>query len=68
MKNITFNQDLCKGCELCVGVCPKKIVAIDKEKINLKGYNPAGVTDKEKCIACGQCALICPDVVIKIEK
>jgi len=67
MKSITFDEENCKGCGLCVPVCPKKIIALDKEKINKKGYNPAGVKDKNLCISCGQCALICPDVVIRIE-
>ena len=26
---VTFNTERCKGCELCVSVCPKHIVAID---------------------------------------
>jgi len=67
MKNIIFNEETCKGCGLCVPVCPKKLIALDKNIINKKGYNPASVKDKEACTACGQCAVICPDVVIKIE-
>ena len=34
---VTFNSDRCKGCELCVSVCPKHIVAIDNTVINRKG-------------------------------
>jgi len=67
MKTITFDEEKCKGCELCITVCPKKIIAIDKDKINKKGYNPAGVKDIDSCITCGQCAIICPHVVIYIE-
>ncbi|MCL2774349.1 MAG: 4Fe-4S binding protein [Oscillospiraceae bacterium] len=67
MKNITFNEERCKGCGLCAAVCPQKIIANNKEKINQKGYYPAGVKNKDLCTSCGQCAIICPDVVIKIE-
>jgi len=67
MKSIIFDEEKCKGCELCVTVCPKKIIALDKDKINKKGYNPAGVKEQDLCISCAQCAIICPDVVIKIE-
>ena len=67
MKNIIFNEETCKGCGLCVPVCPKKLIALDKNIINKKGYNPASVKDNAACTACGQCAVICPDVVIKIE-
>ena len=67
MKTIKFDEEKCKGCELCIVACPKKIIAIDKNKINKKGYNPAGVKDTDACITCGQCAVICPHVVIYIE-
>ncbi len=65
---VTFNEDICKGCELCVSVCPKKIISLNKNIINQKGYNPAYVTDQNECIACGNCAIMCPDSVIKVER
>lgn len=65
---VTFNEDLCKGCELCVAACPVKIISLDKEKMNKKGYNPATVKEMDKCIACQSCALMCPDVVITVER
>ena len=68
MNKVTFSEDLCKGCGLCASVYPKKIIALDREKLNKKGYHPAGITDQSKCIACAMCATICPDVVIKVEK
>ena len=48
---VTFDQDRCKGCEMCVSVCPKHIVIIDKNAINRKGYHPATVIDIDACIA-----------------
>ena len=68
MAKFTFNIELCKGCGLCVGSCPKKIVKLDSEKINAKGYHPATVTESEKCIGCAFCATMCPDCVITVEK
>ena len=65
---VTFNDDACKGCELCVAVCPVKIIELNMEKINSKGYSPAHVNDMEKCIACGNCAIMCPDSVITVER
>ncbi|WP_408956332.1 ferredoxin family protein [Natroniella sp. ANB-PHB2] len=67
MAQVKFDQDRCKGCELCINVCPKEIVVID-EQINIKGFYPATVKEEEKCIACGFCASICPDVVIEVYK
>ncbi|EQK45454.1 MULTISPECIES: 4Fe-4S binding protein [Paraclostridium] len=65
---VTFDQDLCKGCALCVSACPVKIVEIDKATINKKGYNPASVSDMDKCVGCANCATMCPDAVITVER
>jgi len=65
---VTFNEDRCKGCELCTTVCPVKIVVMNKDKINAKGYNPATVIEMDKCIGCANCATICPDTVITVER
>lgn len=68
MPKVSFNDDLCKGCGLCVNACPKRIIAIAKDKINRKGHSPAALTDPEKCIGCAFCATMCPDCVIRVEK
>ena len=68
MAKVTFKKDLCKGCGLCITACPKKIIALSKDEINLKGHHPAEVTDQEKCIGCAFCATMCPDCVITVEK
>lgn len=68
MAKITFDENRCKGCELCTTVCPVKIVVMDKDRINIKGYHPATVKEMDKCTGCASCARMCPDVVIKVEK
>ncbi len=68
MNRVTFKKNLCKGCGLCVSACPKKIIFLNKEEINEKGYHPATVTEMDKCLGCAMCATMCPDVVIKVEK
>lgn len=65
---LTINQDRCKGCELCVSVCPRNLLALETEKVNVKGYHPAAISDMESCVGCVSCARICPDSVITIEK
>lgn len=70
MAKVTFNKDACKGCGLCISVCPKKIVKLSKETMNKKGFFAAGVTkeDMDKCIGCAFCATMCPDLIITVEK
>ena len=64
---VTINEEICKGCGLCVSVCPKKVLDIKKTKINSAGYNPAEMIG-EDCIACTSCAKMCPDCAIVVEK
>jgi len=68
MAKVTFDEDNCKGCELCTTVCPKKIITMTKDRLNNKGFHPAQVLEMDKCIGCKFCATICPDVVIRVEK
>ena len=68
MAKVTINQDRCKGCGLCVSVCPKKVLILNQEKLNRKGYNPADPVKIEDCIGCAMCATMCPDCVITVEK
>lgn len=68
MARVTFREDRCKGCGLCISVCPKNIIRENQGKINAKGYFPAEVVEMEKCIGCAFCATICPDCVIEVEK
>ncbi|MCK5779542.1 MAG: 4Fe-4S binding protein [Psychrilyobacter sp.] len=67
---VSFRKDNCKGCQLCVSVCPVKIIELDRSVTNTKGYNPAHVSQEnaDKCIGCAQCALMCPDYVITVER
>jgi len=63
---LKFNIDKCKGCELCVVVCPKHILMIHEHETNIMGYHPISVSDEMQCIACANCAVMCPDGVISV--
>ncbi|MDD6919628.1 MAG: 4Fe-4S binding protein [Eubacteriales bacterium] len=65
---LTIRTDRCKGCKLCVSVCPKQILALEEVKVNAKGYHNVYVVDQDACIACGSCGIICPDGVINVYK
>ncbi|MEG0156214.1 MAG: 4Fe-4S binding protein [Anaerovoracaceae bacterium] len=63
---LVIRVDRCKGCELCVSVCPKEILALDEVNVNKKAYHPVTVVKEEECIGCGNCAVICPDGIIDV--
>ena len=67
---ITIDRELCKGCQLCISVCPKQLIKV-AEKLNQKGYYPAEFNQSKgegdrKCTGCALCATICPDVAIEV--
>lgn len=63
---IVIDENRCKGCELCVYVCPKHLIGL-AETVGLRGYRPAHLDDpRGDCTGCLLCAVICPEVAITI--
>jgi 2-oxoglutarate ferredoxin oxidoreductase subunit delta len=60
-----IDEERCKGCSLCVAVCPKDVLEISTE-VSPKGYFPAFQARPEDCIFCATCCRMCPDVAITI--
>ncbi|HEX2754946.1 MAG TPA: 4Fe-4S binding protein [Candidatus Limnocylindrales bacterium] len=58
--------DRCKGCGLCVDVCPKHVLELDSTLVNPLGYHPVRLTDAAACTSCALCARICPDAVYTV--
>ena len=60
-----IDKERCKGCGLCVSICPKNVLEISN-KVNAKGYFPAYQARPEDCNFCAMCCVMCPDVAIEI--
>jgi 2-oxoglutarate ferredoxin oxidoreductase subunit delta len=60
-----IDSERCKGCSLCVNVCPKNVLEITN-KVNAKGHFPVFQARPEDCIKCTLCCTMCPDVAINI--
>ncbi|MCF7935126.1 MAG: 4Fe-4S binding protein [Synergistales bacterium] len=58
---VTINKGWCKGCELCISVCPKNVLELDDKMKS----EPARMDD---CIGCMQCVNICPDLAITVKE
>jgi 2-oxoglutarate ferredoxin oxidoreductase subunit delta len=50
----------CKGCNICVSFCPKKVLALKAGKVS--------VESPELCIGCRMCELRCPDFAIEVHE
>ena len=58
---LNVQEAWCKGCGICVGFCPQKVLGI---AVNGK----LSVNHPELCVGCGQCQLRCPDFAIEVEE
>ena len=67
MPKIKIKRDKCKGCLLCISVCPKGSLIEDKD-LNRRGIKPVKFKQGSECIGCTMCAIICPDACIEIYK
>ena len=67
MSRVTFKEEHCKGCLLCVNACPRKII-VQSQRFNRLGYKVVEVpaVDMERCIGCAACATVCPDYVLGV--
>jgi 2-oxoglutarate ferredoxin oxidoreductase subunit delta len=63
---LLIERDRCKGCGLCVDVCPKHCLVLDEAMVNTLGHHPVELTDAEVCTSCAICARACPDVAFTI--
>ena len=61
---IIIDTERCKGCGLCVTVCPKNCIVISRQS-NKNGYFPANAINPN-CTGCAMCAIICPEAIIKV--
>jgi 2-oxoglutarate ferredoxin oxidoreductase subunit delta len=61
LKKIAIRKERCKGCNVCVTFCPKKILALDLLAMIY-------ITDDGACVQCGRCEMLCPDFAIRVNK
>ncbi|MDY6865424.1 MAG: ferredoxin family protein [Halobacteriota archaeon] len=72
MKRI--NEDYCKGCNLCVDICPKDVYSEGRE-VSKRGYKVPIIKNIDECLdfkrmkegsepRCSLCELSCPDQAI----
>lgn len=63
---LSIDTDRCKGCGLCVEVCPFNLLQLSIRKVNKKGYPFVEQPDYSDCTGCTSCAVVCPDACISV--
>lgn len=61
LKELKINRQWCKGCNICVAFCPKRVLELDAE-------DKVIAVRVEDCTACGLCEQRCPDLAITVER
>ncbi len=59
LKKHVINKAWCKGCGICVELCPKQVLELDS-------MDKAVAVRPEDCICCKLCELRCPDLAIEV--
>ena len=64
---VNVDSTCCKGCNICVSVCPKQVFALSQRRNSYGTTMPEAVKQKE-CIGCRICEKLCPDAAINVEE
>lgn len=60
-----IDENRCKACGLCESVCPRGVIAVNTERIEVNGLGCAEIINSG-CVGCRRCVLMCPDIAISI--
>ncbi|MEO5964670.1 MAG: 4Fe-4S binding protein [Candidatus Limnocylindrales bacterium] len=63
---VVIAEERCKGCGLCVDVCPPHALVLDERFVNAMGHHVARLVDADACTSCAKCARVCPDAGLTI--
>ena len=59
LKELAIRREWCKGCGICVALCPKQVLELDEQEKSTP-------VRPEDCICCRMCELRCPDLAITV--
>ena len=64
---ITIDEKLCKGCEICIDMCPADVFEIS-DTLSPNGYYLPVIVKEGDCTYCMLCQKMCPEFAIVVEK
>jgi 2-oxoglutarate ferredoxin oxidoreductase subunit delta len=62
---LIIDDRFCKGCLLCLQVCPKKLFERGVQR-SRGGYSMPHVGNPEGCTSCLLCEMTCPDLALTV--
>ncbi len=62
---VVVSEDLCKGCGICIAMCPMKVLE-KSDKLSKRGFYVPVPAKQEKCTGCLLCQHYCPDFAIYV--
>jgi len=62
---VIINAKYCKGCRLCIDVCPKHALKLSGQ-LSDAGVEIIAFDPNAGCTACLLCATICPDAAVTV--
>lgn len=60
LPNIRLNRAWCKGCGICIALCPEDVYKPDRD-------GKPVIDQPDRCIWCERCEIYCPDFAINLE-
>ena len=65
VKAIEIRDEWCKGCYICVEICPRSVLEVDQERW-VRGFHPVVAARLAECTGCRLCELLCPDLALSV--
>jgi 2-oxoglutarate ferredoxin oxidoreductase subunit delta len=60
MPKLSIEERMCRGCGLCVDVCPVDCFEFDDER------RIARVKNSDDCLGCLSCQFLCPSTAVRV--
>ena len=64
-KQIDVDPEMCKGCHICISICPHGVLK-KADVVDNRGFFLPVVADLDACVVCRLCEMECPDFAISV--